>query len=116
MGLFAGGRLTGMVKFDAEEALRLIATHRVQWVNFVPTMMHRIWALPEEVRNAYDLSSLQIVFHMAAPMPPWLKEKWIEWLGPEKIHELYGGTDRQGAPVISPLEWPAHTGLGGRIC
>ncbi len=82
--LFAGGRLTGMVKFDAEEALRLIAANRVQWVNFVPTMMHRIWALPDEVRNRYDLSSLQIVFHMAAPMPPWLKEKWIEWLGPEK--------------------------------
>ena len=54
----------------------------MQWVNFVPTMMHRIWALPEAVRNGYDLSSLQIVFHMAAPMPPWLKEKWIEWLGP----------------------------------
>ena len=57
----------------------------MQWVNFVPTMMHRIWALPEQVRNGYDLSSLQIVFHMAAPMPPWLKEKWIEWLGPERI-------------------------------
>jgi len=25
-------------------------------------MMHRIWALPDEVRNRYDLSSLQIVF------------------------------------------------------
>ena len=66
--LFAGGRVTGMTKFDAEEALRLIAAHRVQWVNFVPTMMHRIWALPEAVRNGYDLSNLKIVFHMAAPM------------------------------------------------
>src|SRR5260221_5350868 len=71
--LFAGGRITGMVKFDAEDALRLIEAHRVQWVNFVPTMMHRIWALPEEVRNGYDLSSLPIVVHMAAPMPPWLE-------------------------------------------
>ena len=83
--LFDGGQLTGLVKFDAEETLRLIARERVQWVNFVPTMMHRIWALPESVRNAYDLSSLQIVFHMAAPMPPWLKENWIAWLGPERI-------------------------------
>src|ERR1700682_5935197 len=114
-GLFAGGRVTGMVKFDAEEALRLIAAHRVQWVNFVPTMMHRIWALPEEVRNAYDLSSLKIVFHMAAPMPPWLKEKWIEWLGPERIYELYGGTERQGATVISGVEWLAHRGSVGKI-
>jgi bile acid-coenzyme A ligase len=113
--LFAGGRMTGMVKFDAEEALRLIERHRVQWINFVPTMMHRIWALPDEIRNGHDVSSLQIVFHMAAPMPPWLKEKWIEWLGPEKIWELYGGTERQGACVISGVEWLAHRGSVGKI-
>ena len=79
--MFAGGRLTGMVKFDAEETLRLIETQRVQWVNFVPTMMHRIWSLPTAVRDGYDLSSLETVFHMAAPMPPWLKQEWIDWLG-----------------------------------
>jgi bile acid-coenzyme A ligase len=113
--LFGGGRLAGMVKFDAEETLRLIEANRVQWVNFVPTMMHRIWALPDEVRSRYDVSSLQIVFHMAAPMPPWLKEKWIEWLGPERIWELYGGTERQGACVISGVEWLAHKGSVGKI-
>src|SRR6266404_1022304 len=113
--LFAGGRVTGLVKFDAEETLRLIEANRVQWVNFVPTMMHRIWALPEAVCNGYDLSSLQIVFHMAAPMPPWLKEKWIGWLGPERIWELYGGTERQGACVISGVEWLAHRGSVGKI-
>ena len=115
LGLFAGGRVTGLVKFDAGETLRLIEANRVQWVNFVPTMMHRIWALPEQVRNAHDLSSLQVVFHMAAPMPPWLKEKWIEWLGPERIFELYGGTERQGACVISGVEWLAHKGSVGKI-
>ncbi|MDO9057600.1 MAG: AMP-binding protein, partial [Bradyrhizobium sp.] len=113
--LFAGGSVTGMVKFDAGETLRLIAANRVQWVNFVPTMMHRIWALPEEVRNAHDLSSLQVVFHMAAPMPPWLKERWIEWLGPERIFELYGGTEAQGATIISGVEWLAHKGSVGKI-
>jgi bile acid-coenzyme A ligase len=115
LGLFAGGRVTGMVKFDAEEALRLIAANRVQWVNFVPTMMHRIWALPERVRNTHDLSSLHVVFHMAAPMPPWLKEKWIAWLGPERIFELYGGTERQGATIISGVEWLARKGSVGKI-
>jgi bile acid-coenzyme A ligase len=43
-------------------------------VNFVPTMMHRIWSLPAEKRAAFDVSSLRIVFHMASPMPPWLKQ------------------------------------------
>ena len=44
--LFTGGKLTGLARFDAEETLRQIERERVQWVNFVPTMMHRIWALP----------------------------------------------------------------------
>jgi bile acid-coenzyme A ligase len=48
-------------------------------------------------------------------MPPWLKEKWIEWLGPERIYELYGGTERQGACVISGVEWLAHRGSVGKI-
>jgi bile acid-coenzyme A ligase len=78
-------------------------------------MMHRIWALPESVRNSYDLSSLKIVFHMAAPMPPWLKENWINWLGPERIYELYGGTERQGATIITGVEWLAHKGSVGKI-
>src|ERR1700756_4625728 len=52
LAVFGGGRITGMVKFEAEETLRLIACDRVQWVNFVPTMMHRIWALPGDVRDA----------------------------------------------------------------
>ena len=75
----------------------------------------RIWALPDAVRNRYDLSSLGIVFHMAAPMPPWLKEKWIEWLGPERIYELYGGTEAQGATIISGVEWLEHRGSVGKI-
>ena len=62
----------------------------------VPTMMHRIWRLPEDERSVYDLSSLKTVWHMAAPCPPWLKEVWIGWLGPERIFELYGGTGVPG--------------------
>ena len=58
--LFNGGRVTGLVKFDAEETLRLIEKNRVQWVNFVPTMMHRIWALPDDVRTKYDCSSVRV--------------------------------------------------------
>jgi bile acid-coenzyme A ligase len=113
-GLFSGGELVGMTHFDAAEALRLIEKHRVNWVNYVPTMMHRIWSLPETERIGRDLSSLRTVFHMAAPMPAWLKEKWIEWLGPERIYELYGGTERQGRTVISGTEWLKHRGSVGR--
>ena len=114
LGLFQGNSIVGMQRFDAEDALRLIAKHKVEWVNFVPTMMSRIWRLPEDVRAQYDLSSLKSVWHMAAPMPPWLKEVWIDWIGAERVWELYGGTERNGRTTISGVEWLAHKGSVGR--
>lgn len=112
--LFQGNTVVGMKKFDAEEALRLIAEHGLQWVAMVPTMMARIWRLPDDVRKKYDLSSLATVWHMAAPMPVWLKEAWIDWLGPERIWELYGGTERVGGTTINGVEWLTHKGSVGR--
>ncbi|MBO9695369.1 MAG: AMP-binding protein [Sphingopyxis sp.] len=114
LALFAGATVVSMERFDAEEALRLIAEHRVAWMNLVPTMMQRIWSLPDAVREAYDVSSLEAVWHGAAPMPGWLKEKWIDWIGAEKIWELYGGTENQGRTIINGVDWLAHRGSVGR--
>jgi bile acid-coenzyme A ligase len=115
LALFCGCELIGMGRFDAEETLRLIERHRVTWVNFAPTMMHRIWSLPRAVRERYDLSSLQTVWHMAAPCAAWLKQAWIDWLGAERIWELYGGTERYGATILRGDEWLAKRGSVGRI-
>jgi bile acid-coenzyme A ligase len=80
----------------------------------VPTMMQRIWNLPEDVRTGYDLSSLEVLWHLAAPCPAWLKEAFIEWLGADVIWELYGGTEGQGSTTIRGDEWLAHRGSVGR--
>ena len=77
-------------------------------------MMKRILRLPDDVRLAYDLSSLKAVWHLAEPCPMWLKEAWIEWLGAEKIFELYVGTEGQGITVITGPEWLEHRGSVGR--
>jgi bile acid-coenzyme A ligase len=112
--LFVGCTVVEMLKFDAQRALELIARHKVNWVNLVPTMMHRIWRLGDDVRSGFDLSSLRIVFHMAAPCPAWLKEAWIDWLGPERIMELYAGTEATGSTIISGVEWLTHKGSVGK--
>lgn len=112
--LFRGNHVVGMRKFDAAEALALMARHKVTWINMVPTMMHRIWRLPEAERLSHDLSALKTIWHMAAPMPVWLKEAWIEWLGPDRIWELYGGTEGVGHTVISGSEWLEHKGSVGK--
>lgn len=112
--LFAGGHVVNMERFDAETALRLIDRHKVGHVVFVPTMMNRIWRLPTETRQAYDLSSLNVVLHLAAACPIWLKEQWIAWLGCEKVFEVYAGTEGVGATLITGPEWLAHKGSVGR--
>jgi bile acid-coenzyme A ligase len=108
-----GAHLVIMPKFDAEETLRLIQKYRVTWVYLVPTMMSRMWRVPG--RENFDVSSLRTVWHMAAPCPPWLKEEWIGWLGPEVVLELYGGTEAQVLTVIDGREWMAHRGSVGRV-
>ena len=113
-GLFTGHHVVIMRRFDAEEALRLIERHRVGFVMMVPTMMQRIHRLDESVRGAYDLSSLHTLLHLAAPCPPWLKQAWIDWLGPERILELYAGTEANGLTVIRGDEWLEHPGSVGR--
>ena len=110
-----GGHLVLMPRFDPEATLRAIEQHRATWIYLVPTMMSRIWRLPEEVRAKYDLSSLRTLWHLAAPCPPWLKEAWIEWLGPEVIMELYAGTEAQAVTTISGTEWLAHRGSVGQV-
>jgi bile acid-coenzyme A ligase len=113
-GLLAGSHVVVLPRFDAEATLAAIERHRSDIVYLVPTMMKRIWKLPEATRSRYDLSSLRIVWHMAEPCPAWLKEAWIEWLGPERIVELYGGTEGQVATSITGTEWLEHRGSVGR--
>lgn len=113
-GLFHGNHVVLLPQFDAEATLAAIDQYRADWILFVPTMMSRISRLPEDVKARYDVSSLDVVWHMAAPCPPWLKEEWCTWLGPEKIFELYAGTEAQAVTVIRGDEWLAHRGSVGR--
>jgi long-chain acyl-CoA synthetase len=102
-----------MRKFDAEAVLRLIEQHRVTHAQFVPTMFVRMLKLPDEIRDKYDVSSLQYVIHAAAPCPVDVKRKMMEWFGPI-IHEYYGGTEGFAGTIIGPDEWLAHPGSVGK--
>jgi bile acid-coenzyme A ligase len=112
--LLWGAHVVLLQRFDPEATLAAIAEHRAEVVYLVPTMMKRIWRLPEQVREGFDLSCLRVVWHLAEPCPPWLKQAWIDWLGPDRIIELYAGTEGQVATVITGTEWLAHRGSVGR--
>ena len=64
-----GGTAIIMERFDPEDFLRLVERHRVTHSQLVPTMFSRMLKLPDEVRRRYDLASLEIAIHAAAPCP-----------------------------------------------
>ncbi|MGT2424662.1 AMP-binding protein [Amnibacterium kyonggiense] len=113
-GLTTGHALVLLPRFDPEAVLDAIAEHRITWVLLVPTMLHRILRLPPERIAAADLSSLEQVVHMGAPIDPALKRRWLDLLGPERLTEVYAGTESNGVLVIRGDEWLARPGSVGR--
>ena len=109
-----GGTAIIMEKFDPEQYLALIETWGVTHSQLVPTMFSRLLKLPEEVRKRYDLSSLEIAIHAAAPCPMLVKEDMIKWWGPI-IHEYYGATEGLGFTACNSEEWLAHRGTVGKV-
>ncbi|WP_439100981.1 acyl-CoA synthetase [Congregibacter sp.] len=111
--LYMGGTTVIMEQFDPERALALIEEHRVTHSQWVPIMFVRMLKLPEEVRNKYDLSSMQFAIHAAAPCPIETKEKMIEWWGPV-IVEYYAASESIGATLIDSPQWLTHKGSVGK--
>jgi long-chain acyl-CoA synthetase len=104
--------LVVMDHWDPAEALRLIEQHGITHTHMVPTMFHRLLALPAEQRQHFDTSSLRFVIHGAAPCPVPVKQRLIEWLGPVVV-EYYAATEGLGTLVDSKT-WLAHPGTVGR--
>ena len=108
-----GGTIIVMENFDALDALRCIEKYRVTHSQWVPTMFVRMLKLPEEDRAHFDVSSLKVAVHAAAPCPVPIKEQMIDWWGPV-LHEYYAGTEGNGFTAIDSIEWLEHKGSVGK--
>jgi bile acid-coenzyme A ligase len=114
LGLSAGSHVVLEERFDAELTLRLIDRHRVAFAMVVPTHMNRIWRLGAAVREGCDISSLAILMHAGAACPAELKRAWIDWLGPERIIEMYTATEAAAITLCNGGEWLQRPGTVGR--
>lgn len=110
-----GGTAVIMPRFDPEAALATIERYRVTHSQWVPTMFIRMLKLDPAVRSRYDVSSLRVAIHAAAPCPAEVKRAMLDWWGPV-IHEYYASTESAGATFIGPeeaLERPGSVGRSG---
>jgi long-chain acyl-CoA synthetase len=108
-----GGTVVMMRRFDAEQTLQAIQDHRATHGQFVPTMFVRMLRLPRETRDRYDVNSLRVAIHAAAPCPVEVKQKMIDWWGPVLL-EYYAGTEGNGMTVIDSGTWLTKPGTVGR--
>ena len=112
--LSSGSTVVTRKAFDAAGLLRLVDEHRVTNMHLVPTQFVRLLALPDDVRAAFDGSSLVTVYHGAAPCSLDVKRRMIEWWGPV-LTEYYGGTESGMVSVVTADEWLRKPGSVGRI-
>ena len=108
-----GGTVVVMERFDAEASLAAIQRYRVTVLQMVPTMFVRLLQLPEAARAAYDVSSLRLAVHAAAPCPPDVKDAMIDWWGPI-LAEYYGATEGHGVTMIDTAQWRERRGSVGK--
>ena len=114
LSLRRGGTVVVMENFDPEQYLMLVEKYKVTHSQLVPTMFSRMLKLPEDVKHKYDLSSLKVAVHAAAPCPVPVKEKMIEWWGPI-IEEYYGATEGLGFAACDSAQWLEHKGTVGKV-
>jgi long-chain acyl-CoA synthetase len=108
-----GGTVVVMERFAEQQFLELVERYRVTHAQLVPTMFSRMLKLPKAVRAAYDLSSLEVAIHAAAPCSIPVKRAMIDWWGPI-ILEYYSATEAMGMTVCDSAEWLAHPGTVGK--
>jgi long-chain acyl-CoA synthetase len=108
-----GGTCIFMEHFGAEAALQLISRYKVTHSQWVPTMFVRMLKLPPGVRAKYDVSSLKVAIHGAAPCAIPVKEQMIAWWG-EVLFEYYTGTECNGYTSCTSAEWLQRKGTVGR--
>jgi len=111
--LLNGARLLLMPRWDAAVCLRLIERERVTHTHLVPTMFVRLLRERSVCSREFDLSSLTLVLHGAAPTSPQVKREMIQWWG-EILVEYWGGSESGVITRVDSPAWLSHPGTVGQ--
>ena len=101
-------------KFEPEEFLATIDAQRITHIYLVPTMMSRMLKLPQQIKDRYDLSSVEYCVSTGSPWPHDLKVAMIDWWGPV-FWESYGATEIGFMTMASSADALAKPGTAGRV-
>ena len=110
-GMLFGQTVVVQRKFDAEDWLRLVDKYKVSSTFSAPALVRMICALPAEVKDRYDRSSMRVMIANAAPWSYALKQQYVADFPPESLFEVYGSTELGVDTVLLPAGPDAQAGI-----
>jgi acyl-CoA synthetase (AMP-forming)/AMP-acid ligase II len=113
-GLLFGQTIIVQRRFDAEDWLRLVDTYHVTSTFSAPALVRMICALPGQVKDRYERSSMRVMIANAAPWSYALKQQYVADFPPESLFEVYGSTELGVDTVLMPKDQMRKPGSCGR--
>src|SRR5919204_357565 len=113
-GMLFGQTIIVQRKFDAEDWLRLVDKYKVSSTFSAPALVRMICALPKEVKDRYDRSSIRVMVANAAPWSYALKQQYVADFPPESLFEVYGSTELGVDTVLMPEDQMRKPGSCGK--
>ncbi|MCL0087908.1 AMP-binding protein [Dehalococcoidia bacterium] len=100
--------------FDPEDLLRTIAEYRITFTSLVPTHYVMMLALPDDVKNSIDVSSIRQLLISSAPARKDLKLAIMDYFNNAELWEAYGSTEAGLVTLLRPEEQFQKLGSIGR--
>ncbi len=113
VNLVLGATLVLQEKFRPEEWLALVQKHKVTTATLVPTMVHDLVTLPEEIFKKYDVSTMRVIMTSGAPLTLRQRELIRERFG-DVLYDMYGSTEWGWLTVAQPQDHVERPGTLGR--
>jgi acyl-coenzyme A synthetase/AMP-(fatty) acid ligase len=113
-GLLYGQTIIVQRKFDAEDWLRLVDKYKASSTFSAPALVRMICALPREVKDRYDRSSVRVMVANAAPWSYALKQQYVADFPPGSLFEVYGSTELGVDTVLMPEDQMRKPGSCGK--
>lgn len=109
-GLLTGHQLVLTDTFDEHRFCEQVDRYGVTWTLLSPNAIH----LLVRAGPSSDMASLASLLHLGAPCAPSDKRALIDWLGAERIVEVYAGSESNGLTMITGPEWLQRPGSVGK--
>jgi acyl-CoA synthetase (AMP-forming)/AMP-acid ligase II len=113
-GMLFGQTVIVQRKFDPEDWLRLVDKYKASSSFSAPAQVRMICALPQEVKDRYDRSSMRVMIANAAPWSFALKQQYVADFPPESLFEVYGSTELGVDTVLLPADQMRKPGSCGQ--